>query len=144
MGVHLALHGALALVGAAAAGAAAALQAGVAAALSASALDGELGGINVLLTAVDADAAVDDAFAAVFLGIIAAYVVGGSFDLNQLSQFQFPPQLQAWAFPVLFLGFAVLAGIYIGSVLLLQLVLSGLTVVFMAAARFFARRWEAA
>jgi NADH-quinone oxidoreductase subunit M len=50
--------------------------------------------------------------ALVFLGIIAIYVAGGSFDLNQLSQFQFSPQLQAWAFPVLFLGFAVLAGIW--------------------------------
>jgi len=50
--------------------------------------------------------------ALVFLGIIAAYVSGGSLDLNQLSQFQFAPQLQSWAFPVLFLGFAVLAGIW--------------------------------
>jgi NADH-quinone oxidoreductase subunit M len=50
--------------------------------------------------------------ALVFLGVIAAYVAGGSFDLNQLSQFQFSPQLQSWAFPVLFLGFAVLAGIW--------------------------------
>ncbi|HEY6207240.1 MAG TPA: NADH-quinone oxidoreductase subunit M, partial [Chthoniobacterales bacterium] len=47
-----------------------------------------------------------------FLGILAAYVSTGSLDLNQLSQFQFSPQLQAWAFPVLFLGFAVLAGIW--------------------------------
>jgi NADH-quinone oxidoreductase subunit M len=50
--------------------------------------------------------------ALVFLGIIAAYVSGGSLDLSQLSQFQFAPQLQSWAFPVLFLGFAVLAGIW--------------------------------
>jgi len=50
--------------------------------------------------------------ALVFLGIIAIYVSGGSLDLNQLAQFQFAPQLQAWAFPVLFLGFAVLAGIW--------------------------------
>ena len=35
-----------------------------------------------------------------------------SLDLHQLAQFQFAPQLQAWAFPVLFLGFAVLAGIW--------------------------------
>src|SRR2546430_10098278 len=48
----------------------------------------------------------------VFLGIIAANVSGGSLDLNQLAQFQFAPQLQSWAFPVLFLGFAVLAGIW--------------------------------
>src|SRR5260370_387623 len=50
--------------------------------------------------------------ALVFLGIIAIYVAGGSLDLNQLAQFQFTPQLQSWAFPVLFLGFAVLAGIW--------------------------------
>jgi len=50
--------------------------------------------------------------ALVFLGIIAAYVSGGSLDLIELSKFQFLPQLQAWAFPVLFLGFAVLAGIW--------------------------------
>src|SRR2546430_6706210 len=48
----------------------------------------------------------------VFLGIIAANVSGGSLDLNELAQFQFAPQLQSWAFPVLFLGFAVLAGIW--------------------------------
>ena len=50
--------------------------------------------------------------ALVFLGIIAAYAIGGSLDLNELARFTFPPQLQAWAFPVLFLGFAVLGGIW--------------------------------
>src|SRR5213080_3612361 len=50
--------------------------------------------------------------ALVFIGIIAAYVTGGSLDLNQLVQFQFNPQLQRWAFPILFLGFAILAGIW--------------------------------
>jgi len=50
--------------------------------------------------------------ALVFLGIIAIYVSGGSFDLSQLSQFQFSSQLQGWVFPILFLGFAVLAGIW--------------------------------
>jgi NADH-quinone oxidoreductase subunit M len=50
--------------------------------------------------------------ALVFIGIIAAYVSAGSLDLNELAQFRFTPQLQAWAFPVLFLGFAVLAGIW--------------------------------
>src|SRR5947209_12990811 len=44
--------------------------------------------------------------------ILAAYATAGSLDLNQLSQFQFTPQLQAWVFPNLFLGFAVLAGIW--------------------------------
>src|SRR3954463_14945507 len=48
----------------------------------------------------------------VFVGILVAYVAGGSLDLNQLAQFEFSPQLQLWAFPVLFLGFAVLAGIW--------------------------------
>jgi NADH-quinone oxidoreductase subunit M len=50
--------------------------------------------------------------ALVFLGIITAYVTSGTLDLNQLATFQFSPQLQGWAFPVLFLGFAVLAGIW--------------------------------
>ncbi len=50
--------------------------------------------------------------ALVFIGIIAAYVTAGSLDLNQLAEFQFAPQLQWWAFPVLFIGFAVLAGIW--------------------------------
>src|SRR5438093_2020764 len=50
--------------------------------------------------------------ALVFIGILAAYVTAGTLDLNQLAQFQFPPLLQLWAFPVLFLGFAVLAGIW--------------------------------
>ena len=48
----------------------------------------------------------------VFIGILVTYVTAGSLDLNQLAQFQFSPQLQSWAFPVLFLGFAVLAGIW--------------------------------
>jgi len=50
--------------------------------------------------------------ALVFLGIIAAYANAGSLDLNQLAQFKFSASLQLWAFPVLFLGFAVLAGIW--------------------------------
>ena len=50
--------------------------------------------------------------ALVFIGILAVYVTAGSLDLNQLAQFQFTPQLQSWAFPVLFVGFAVLAGIW--------------------------------
>src|SRR5258705_7738185 len=35
----------------------------------------------------------------VFVGILVAYVAGGSFDLNQLAQFQFSPQLQSYAIP---------------------------------------------
>jgi NADH-quinone oxidoreductase subunit M len=50
--------------------------------------------------------------ALVFLGIIAIYVIAGSLDLNQLAQIQFSPQIQSWVFPILFLGFAVLAGIW--------------------------------
>src|SRR4051812_29854244 len=48
--------------------------------------------------------------ALVFLGIIAAYVAAGSLDFNELARFGFDPHLQMWAFPVLFLGFAILAG----------------------------------
>src|SRR5438270_177139 len=48
----------------------------------------------------------------VFMGILVAYVSAGSLDLNELARFPFSPQLQSWAFPVLFLGFAVLAGIW--------------------------------
>ncbi len=50
--------------------------------------------------------------ALVFIGILAAYTTAGTLDLQQLAQFQFAPALQAWAFPVLFLGFAILAGIW--------------------------------
>src|ERR1700719_1379200 len=50
--------------------------------------------------------------ALVFIGILAAYIAAGSLNLQHLAQFQFTPQLQWWAFPVLFLGFAVLAGIW--------------------------------
>src|SRR5207237_7802402 len=50
--------------------------------------------------------------ALVFIGILVVYVTAGSLDLQQLAQFQFTPQLQSWAFPVLFVGFAVLAGIW--------------------------------
>ena len=48
------------------------------------------------------------------IGIIAIYVAAGgtTLDLQQLAQFRFNPQFQAWAFPLLFLGFAVLAGIW--------------------------------
>src|SRR6478736_6064361 len=48
----------------------------------------------------------------VFVGILVAYVSGGSLDLNQLAQFEFSPEFQWWVFPVMFLGFAVLAGIW--------------------------------
>ncbi len=50
--------------------------------------------------------------ALVFIGILAIYATAGSFDLPALASFQFPATLQAWAFPVLFLGFAILGGIW--------------------------------
>src|SRR3954470_21278881 len=48
------------------------------------------------------------------IGIIAVYVAAGqrTLDLQQLAQIQFPAAFQSWAFPILFLGFAVLAGIW--------------------------------
>src|SRR5947207_2471880 len=48
----------------------------------------------------------------VFIGLVATYVPAGSLDLQQLAQFKFPTQFQSWAFAVLFLGFAGLAGIW--------------------------------
>lgn len=56
--------------------------------------------------------------ALVMIGIIAIYVTAGkesvasSLDLQQLAQFPIAPAVQAWVFPVLFLGFAVLTGIW--------------------------------
>ena len=50
--------------------------------------------------------------ALVFIGILAIGTTAQTFDLLQLAQFPFSAQLQSWAFPVLFLGFAVLAGIW--------------------------------
>src|SRR5438093_3483112 len=47
----------------------------------------------------------------VFVGVLTAYVTAGTLYLNQLSQFQFSLQLQAWTLTVMFLAFAVLAGI---------------------------------
>src|SRR5437764_3930118 len=48
------------------------------------------------------------------IGIIAIYVAAGAhtLDLQELAQFQFPLQFQNWVFPILFLGFAILAGIW--------------------------------
>src|SRR3984893_1718928 len=48
------------------------------------------------------------------IGIIAIYVTAGAdtLDLHRLAQVQFTPQFQNWVFPVLFLGFAFLAGIW--------------------------------
>jgi len=50
--------------------------------------------------------------ALVLVAIVATYVSAGTFDMQSLSHYHFCPQLQAWVFPVMFLGFAVLAGIW--------------------------------
>ena len=52
--------------------------------------------------------------AMVLVGLIAAYVVAGArtMDLVQLSQFPFPLHFQMWAFPLVFLGFGILAGLW--------------------------------
>jgi NADH-quinone oxidoreductase subunit M len=52
--------------------------------------------------------------AMVFIGLIAAYVVSGgrTLDLVELAKFPFPQDFQLWVFPVVFVGFAVLAGLW--------------------------------
>jgi NADH-quinone oxidoreductase subunit M len=52
--------------------------------------------------------------ALVLLAMIAAYAISGAqtFDLFTLSKVQFTPGFQSWAFPVMFIGFAVLAGLW--------------------------------
>ncbi|TVR52570.1 MAG: NADH-quinone oxidoreductase subunit M [Puniceicoccaceae bacterium] len=52
--------------------------------------------------------------ALVIIGILAARVASGldTFGLLELAAASFAPGLQLWAFPVLFLGFAILAGIW--------------------------------
>src|ERR1700722_1659810 len=52
--------------------------------------------------------------AMVLIGIIAAYVVAGAKTMNlmELAQYPFPPSFQMWAFPLVFLGFAILAGLW--------------------------------
>ena len=56
--------------------------------------------------------------ALVFIGILALYVTAGksdpaaALDLTRLSSFDFPMEMQTWVFPVLFVGFTVLAGIW--------------------------------
>ena len=52
--------------------------------------------------------------ALILIGLVVAYAAAGgkSFDLDYLASFHYAPALQAWAFPILFLGFAVLAGIW--------------------------------
>jgi len=50
--------------------------------------------------------------ALVLIALIPACLSAGSFDLQFLSTHAFPPAFQAWAFPVMFLGFAVLAALW--------------------------------
>ncbi|MGA3178863.1 MAG: NADH-quinone oxidoreductase subunit M [Verrucomicrobiota bacterium] len=52
--------------------------------------------------------------AMVLIGLIAAYVVSEAqtFDLLKLSQFPFPIAFQKWAFLLVFVGFAILAGLW--------------------------------
>ncbi len=52
--------------------------------------------------------------AMVLIGLIAAYVVAGAktMDLVQLAQFPFPVHFQMWAFPLVFIGFGILAGLW--------------------------------
>ncbi len=52
--------------------------------------------------------------ALVLVGLLAAYVTAGAhtFDLDKLAGFGFSRGFQLWAFPVVFIGFAVLAGLW--------------------------------
>jgi NADH-quinone oxidoreductase subunit M len=52
--------------------------------------------------------------AMVLVGLIAAYVVAGSstMSLVDLARFPFPAHFQMWAFPLVFVGFGVLAGLW--------------------------------
>lgn len=50
--------------------------------------------------------------AMVLAGVVIAGMTAGSFDLATLSQFDFTPALQAWVFPLMFLGFGILAAIW--------------------------------
>ncbi|MBI5383668.1 MAG: NADH-quinone oxidoreductase subunit M [Verrucomicrobia bacterium] len=50
----------------------------------------------------------------VLIGLIAAFVVSGakSFGLVALAQFAYPASFQQWAFPLVFVGFGILAGLW--------------------------------
>src|SRR5205823_4280520 len=52
--------------------------------------------------------------AMVLVGLIAAYIISGAhtFNLLELAKFAFPKSFQIWAFPLVFIGFAILAGIW--------------------------------
>lgn len=52
--------------------------------------------------------------AMVLIGLIAAYVVSGGHTMNllELAKYPFPHDFQLWAFPLVFVGFALLAGLW--------------------------------
>ena len=52
--------------------------------------------------------------AMVLIGMIAAYVLAGArtMSLPELARFPFPHDFQLWAFPLVFVGFAILAGLW--------------------------------
>jgi NADH-quinone oxidoreductase subunit M len=52
--------------------------------------------------------------AMVLVGLIAAYVVSGGHTMNvvELAQYPFARAFQMWAFPLVFIGFAILAGMW--------------------------------
>jgi NADH-quinone oxidoreductase subunit M len=52
--------------------------------------------------------------AMLLVGLIAAYVVAGSrtMDIVQLAQFPFTVHFQMWAFPLVFVGFGILSGLW--------------------------------
>jgi NADH-quinone oxidoreductase subunit M len=52
--------------------------------------------------------------ATVLVGLIAAYVVAGGKTMNliELARFPFPHSFQMWAFPLVFVGFGILAGLW--------------------------------
>jgi len=52
--------------------------------------------------------------AMVLVGLVAAYVLAGAktMSLLELARYPFPESFQMWAFPLVFIGFAVLAGLW--------------------------------
>jgi NADH-quinone oxidoreductase subunit M len=52
--------------------------------------------------------------ALVFIGVLAAFFAAGgtSFDILTLAHHKFAPEFQRWAFPLIFVGFGVLAGMW--------------------------------
>jgi NADH-quinone oxidoreductase subunit M len=52
--------------------------------------------------------------AMVLVGLIAAFVISGAktMSLFELAKYPFPPNFQMWAFPLVFIGFAILAGLW--------------------------------